>query len=512
MQLDFIDQQSGTPSHISSGFPDKMVILDCETTGGRATYHRIIEIGLLVVEGGELIETWQSFVNPETTLPPFIQKLTGIQPSMIAGAPVFSDIAQILLDKLQGRTLVAHNARFDYGFLKNEFERAGIAYNSKPLCSVKFSRNLYSQFKQHGLSAIIKRFHLSIANRHRALDDAEIIYQFFLKTTALFTAEDIDACCKKLLKHASLPALLEAREIEKLPSAAGVYYFYDSSDLLLYVGKSVNIRNRVMSHFSSDYRHPKDLQISAKITHIDFELTPTDFGAQLRESQQIKKLSPIYNRRLRKVRKLFQYCSERDSQGYQRISIQAITASSVSDSHFGLFRSPRQASLKLEQLADEFLLCHRLLGLEGMRTGDRGKPCFRSQLKKCLGACHGLESATSYNQRLNHALERYQMHAWPYPCAILVEERNSADPDLAAFHIIDRWQYIAQLDLAEDIYEHGYHLLEDRSLTMPTDHIPINADKNFDLDTYFILIRFLLNSEKMQLNNIKLWPLGTGNK
>ena len=507
MQLDFIDQQSVSPSHLSSGFPDKMVILDCETTGGKATYHRIIEIGLLIVENGELIEKWQSFINPETSLPPFIQQLTGIQPPMIAGAPVFSDIAPMLLDKLQGRTLVAHNARFDYGFLKNEFERAGIAYNSKPLCSVKFSRNLYPQFKHHGLSAIIKRFNLSIANRHRALDDAEMIYQFFLKTSALFAAEDIEAFCKKLLKHASIPALLDADEIKKLPSAPGVYYFYDSKGLLLYIGKSVNIRNRVMSHFSSDYRHPKDLQMSAKIAHINFELTPTDFGAQLRESRQIKELSPIYNRRLRKVRKLFQYRSEKDSQGYHRLSIQSLSASSVSDSHFGLFRSPRQASLKLEQLADEFLLCHRLLGLEGMRTADRGKPCFRSQLNKCLGACHGQESAVSYNQRLNNAIERYQMHAWPYPSAILIEERNSANPDLTAFHIIDRWQYIVKLDLAEDIYDHGYYLLEDNNLTTPTDQTPINADKNFDLDAYFILIRFLLNPEKMRLNYIKLWPL-----
>jgi len=247
-----------------------MVLLDCETTGGKAPYHRIIEIGLLVVEEGRLVEKWQTFVDPRVPLPPFIQRLTGISPGMVAGAPEFSDIAEELLSKLEGRTLVAHNARFDYSFLKNEFERAGISYNAKPLCSVKFSRNLYPQFKRHGLSQIIERFGLSIENRHRALDDAEMIYKFFQKSSALFSEDEIAATCKTLLKRPSLPTLLNAKEVEKLPTSAGVYYFYDAKGALLYIGKSVHIRNRVLSHFSSDHKNPKDLQMSTKIAHIDF--------------------------------------------------------------------------------------------------------------------------------------------------------------------------------------------------------------------------------------------------
>ena len=327
---------------------------------------------------------------------------------------------------------------------------------------------------------------------------------FFLKSSALYSEGDIDACCQKLLKHATLPSLLDAGEIKKLPSSPGVYYFYDNKGLLLYIGKSVNIRNRVMSHFSSDYRNPKDLKMSTKIAHIDFDLTPTDFGAQLRESQQIKQLSPIYNRQLRKTRKLYQYRTEEDSRGYRWLSIQSVTSSAPSETNFGLFRSPRQASLKLQQLADEFSLCHRLLGLEGTRSGDKGKPCFRAQLNKCLGACYGQESVANYNQRLDRAIERYQMHAWPYRSAILLEERNA---DTAAYHIVDQWQYIAKLDLAEDIYDYGYQVIENNNLANSIENRPVTADENFDLDTYFILVRFLLNPEKLQLNNIKLWHL-----
>ncbi len=132
MQLNFLDQP--TPVMLSSGFPESMVLLDCETTGGKATYHRIIEIGLLVIEKGELIEKWQTFIDPKVPLPTFIKTLTGINSAMISGAPEFCDIAEELLSKLKGRTLVAHNARFDYSFLKNEFERSGISYTAKPLC------------------------------------------------------------------------------------------------------------------------------------------------------------------------------------------------------------------------------------------------------------------------------------------------------------------------------------------------------------------------------------------
>ena len=513
MQLNLLDRP--TSAKLSSGFPDAMVLLDCETTGGKAIYHRIIEIGLIVIEGGELIETWQTFIDPKVTLPPFIQRLTGITPGMIKGAPVFLDIAEELLSKLNGRTLVAHNARFDYSFLKNEFERAGFTYNAKPLCSVKFSRNLYPQFKRHGLSQIINRFDLAVENRHRALDDAKMIYQFFQKSSALFPDDEIAATCALLQKRPSLPTLLDAKEIEKLPNSAGVYYFYDEKSTLLYVGKSVNIRNRVMSHFSSDYKNSKDLRMSTKIAHVDFEKTPSDFGAQIRESNQIKALSPLYNRRLRKVRKLFQYRSIEDENGYLRLNVEVIeTEDTRIEQQFGLFRSTRQASKQLEKLAGQYFLCHKLLGLEGDRNSR--DPCFRVQLKKCFGACNGLESAANYNERMIAALKNYQIKLWPYSGPVLIEESDPQCPDQGAFHIIDRWRYIAKLSILEDIYDLGYQLIgetnsstslknnESNTTTSPRYD---NTDDRFDLDIYFILARFMVDQGQMKLNSLKIWPL-----
>ena len=504
-QLNWLDQQA---QKLSRGFPAKMVLLDCETTGGNPKRNRIIELGLLVIEDGQLIERWQSFIDPETNLPPFIQKITGITPAMLIGAPVFSDIAPRLLEFLDGRTLVAHNARFDYGFLKNEFSRMGINFSTKPLCSVKFSRVLYPQFNRHGLSHIIKRFNLHIENRHCALDDAEMIYQFFLKSSALFSDEEIAATCKQQQKRPTLPMNLPSSDIDKLPSSAGVYYFYDSQGVLLYVGKSVQIRNRVMSHFNQDHNNPKDLHMSAKIAHVDFHKTPSDFGAQLLESQQIKELSPLYNRRLRRMKKMYQLRSYEDSKGYQRLDVASVDVTEgIGEDNIGLFRSPRQATKKIEALADEFFLCHKLLGLEPTPNKKDAKPCFRVQLNKCQGACVGAEDPALYNQRLTSALRDYQLQVWPYPGPILVEEKNSEE-EHSTLHLIDNWRYIAKLDDISQLYDHGLAPAQKWDSTKSHTEAQTTVDTvNFDLDIYFILVRFLTNTERMAVNNLKVWPL-----
>ena len=503
MQLNWLEQSDTDPHPLSEGFPDKMVILDLETTGGRAKYHRIIEIGLLVIENGCLIETWQSFINPETIVPNFIQKLTGIKPNMLNNAPKFGDIADILHEKLKDRTLVAHNARFDYSFLKSEFNRIGIHYTTKPLCSVKLSRNLYPQFRRHGLSEIIKRFELTIENRHRALDDAQMVYGFFIKTSAIYSPEEIEACCKQLLKRTTLPPLLDPEEINNIPNTAGVYYFYAQNGELLYVGKSVNLRNRVLSHFSADYSNSKEFQMCQKTAHVNFETTPSDFGAQIRESHQIKALSPLYNRRLRKTRKLYQYKTAIDDNGYMRLATEAVSSSAPSEQQFGLFRSPRQASIQLEKLADQYFLCHQLIGLEN--KPKQNKPCFRSQLKKCLGACYGAEPAQHYNDRLTSAIERYQIQAWPYQNAIMIEER-CAEAE-TAFHIIDHWRYITKLTLPEDLFDLGYQISDSNRDSVNRANTHFQADEKFDLDIYFILVRFLINEDNKKVSNLKIWLL-----
>lgn len=498
---------------ISSGFPEKMVILDCETTGGKATFHRITEIGLLIVEYGTVVETWQTMVNPEQTIPANIQRLTGISQSMVDDAPVFADIADTLMKKLDGKTLVAHNARFDYGFLKNEFERAGKRYSGKPLCSVKLSRALYPNYKRHSLNHIIQRFKISIENRHRALDDAQVIMHFFRHITQQKNTLDIRSACQAQLKRPSLPANLDPSEVEKLPKAPGVYFFYDEKGNLLYVGKSVNVYTRVMSHFNQDYRNNKDLQMSSLIAHIDFTRTLSDFGAQLLESQKIKTLSPIKNRRLRKVSRLYQLQLKKDELGYQNIQINAID-NTLGDVHlseqFGLFRSQRQAKQRIEKLTEFFFLCDKLTGLQSSENALKRTPCFGHQLKRCLGACCQKETPEVYNERVQQALKEYRFKTWPWSSAILVEEKG-ADIAESAWHLVNEWRYMGVVDDHTSLLDHGFVVADEQIRTQLSDPQPIpDSDTlpvNFDLDNYLILIRFLLNEQLMRQNNLRVIPL-----
>lgn len=507
-QIDWLD--SNSTGQLSTGFPEKMVLLDCETTGGKSTHHRITEIGLLVVEQGQIIEKWQTLINPERLVPSGITSLTGITNEMVKSAPTFADISDTLLQKLTDRVLVAHHARFDYGFLKREFNRIGINYQSKPLCSVKFSRLMYPQYKKHGLDYIIKRFKLNIENRHRAMDDALMIYGFFLKSTQIHQDHEIHSACQQLLKEHTLPSKIRRSDVDCLPKTPGVYYFYDDKHTLLYVGKSINIKQRVLNHFSQDHKNHKDLKMSRSIASIGYDRTVSDFGAQILESHQVKALKPLYNSQLRRLRKLFRLSVEMHHRGFLYPVIKVVEvdeAQSMAKERFGLFRSPKHAKNKLSQLADHYFLCYQILGLEkGPINGE--SHCFRYQLKRCLGVCCSQESFEQHNQRLSMALSEHQQKVWPFDDAILIEERGET-PDQQQFHLINQWIYQCRIDSMNALFDAGYALKKSSATVLLKDSYQdsIFDGEGFDLDIYFILVRFLLNTERMRINGLHIHAL-----
>ena len=173
-----------------------MIFLDLETTGMAAAQERITEIGLLEVSGGECVGSWSQLVNPQRDIPPFIQSLTGISDAMVEHAPTFAELAPGLFERLSGKLLIAHNARFDYGFLKHEFERVGLAYAPRVLCTVKLSRKLFPEQRRHNLDSLIERHGLSCSSRHRALGDAQVLWQFLQKVQAEIDAERVEAAMR----------------------------------------------------------------------------------------------------------------------------------------------------------------------------------------------------------------------------------------------------------------------------------------------------------------------------
>jgi DNA polymerase III subunit epsilon len=302
-----------------------LVFIDVETTGGSYVNDRIIEIGIIRVENQKKVATYSSLINPQTHLSPDITRLTGILPQDLESAPTFNQIKQDVLEIMSGAIVVAHNSSFDYGFVRSEFKRHNIAYTSKHLCTVKLSRQLFPQEVHHNLDAVINRCGLICHHRHRALGDAEAIWHFWQHVHRHHDQDNLQKAIALLLKSPTLPSTISKKTINDIPEAPGVYLFYNQDQAPLYIGKSVNLKERIMSHFSAATTSPKERTIVDSLHSIDTIPTAGDLHAQLLESNLIKSLQPIYNRRLRHHHALIALTQSTNTNGYFQANIQPAT-------------------------------------------------------------------------------------------------------------------------------------------------------------------------------------------
>jgi DNA polymerase III subunit epsilon len=176
-------------------------IVDVETTGGGPKNNRVIEIGILRIEKGELVGKYQSLINPGMEIPEYITHLTGITNRKVKKAPIFEDIKDDVLDYFEDAVFVAHNCSFDYGFMKQEFKRVDYAFSCPRLCTVSLSRVLFPEFKHHNLSAIVERCNFVCKNRHRAYDDAKVLWDFFQYLPSKFSEAEIRTAMNRTLKR-----------------------------------------------------------------------------------------------------------------------------------------------------------------------------------------------------------------------------------------------------------------------------------------------------------------------
>ena len=397
-------------------FAPSVSFLDLETTGTAAAADRITEVGIVRVDNDGAVSEWSTLVDPECSIPPEIQALTGITNAMVAGAPTFGQIADEVAVRVADSVLVAHNARFDYGFLKHEFARLGRAFTAKVLCTVKLSRRLYPDAGRHNLDAIVARHALPACDRHRALGDARILWAFVQAIYRDRTPEEIEAATRRILRTPSLPPQLASDVLDTIPEAPGVYRFYGANPLPLYVGKSVNLRERVAAHFSSDYRNANDLRLSSEIARIEFDETAGELGALLLESRLVKTLLPAYNQRLRRRTDMVALHVAAEPAPPDYVHSDAIDPAALDDL-YGPFGSRRDAREALRGLAAEAALCWTALGLE-----KRNGPCFARQVRKCAGACVGAESSEAHHARLREVLAKHALRRWPYDGMIAARE------------------------------------------------------------------------------------------
>ena len=421
-------------------FAPSLAFVDLETTGMSAGEDRITEIGVVRVDAAAdgtapQVTEWSTLVDPGVPIPPAIVALTGIDNAMVAGAPPFSALVRDIAALLDGAVFVAHNARFDYGFLKHAFARAGHTFTTRALCTVRLSRRLFPDARGHGLDALIARHALPAGDRHRALGDARAIWSFMQVLYRDLPGDAIEAAVKRVLRIPSLPPQLPPDALDALPESPGVYLFYGDNPLPLYIGKSINLRDRVAAHFSGDWRSETDARLSQEIRRIEFEETAGELGALLREATLVKARMPAHNRALRrKAEAGVLTLTTEGTPAY--VPAMAIEPAGLAGA-FGPFGSRAAVRETLRALAAEHRLCWRRLGLERRPGG----PCFQRQLRRCAGACVGAEDPALHDARLATALAPLAIPAWP--CAGLALVREAAVfSERTDVHVMRDWCWL----------------------------------------------------------------------
>ncbi len=448
---------------------ERMAIIDVETTGTNPVRDRIIEIGILRIENGKLVDSFESLINPQVRIPPEITMLTGIHARELENAPTFYSLKDTIRDFFKDAVFVAHNARFDYSFIKSEFGRQEESFTSRQLCTAKLSRMLFTRYRRHNLDSIIERFGFTCASRHRAMGDAQVLWDFLQMIHTSVAPEKIEKAMKLVTKTAALPGAISRAMIDVLPESPGVYTFYNVEGAPLYIGKSINLKERVLSHFSDATTNAKEAKVFHSIGSLEVEKTDGELSALLLESHLIKKRKPIYNRQLREMQRLVIAVKDQDKKGFFIVHLKEVSTIHPDEipSIVAVFRSLRQAKKHLSDLAAEHVLCKKLLTLE--KTSNT---CFGYQLGTCHGACMGKELSARYNHRFVEAFGKTKLKQWPFAGSVAVYEGKTA-------HIISHWCYMGSVS---------------------EDSESVSREYQFDYDTYKILSRYLLkNAPKLRV-------------
>jgi len=419
-------------------FAPYTVFLDLETTGLSPREDGITEIGVVMLRAGEAPREWSTLVKPALPIPPEIAQLTGITNEMVRDAPGFAEVAQTLADLLEGAVLVAHNARFDYAFLKQAYAREGLAFFVPTLCTARLARELEPGLEHAGLDALIEHYRLGAGERHRALGDARLTHALALAMAARHDADDLQAAVKRVLKRPSLPKHLPVDTLANIPEGPGVYLFYGLNQYPLYIGKAKSLRERVGSHFSGDWMSERGARLSEELRRIEWVETAGELSALLMEAELVRTRLPAHNVKLRRRTEPMAIRLNEET-----LSIEYCSAANLGGAElaglYGPYSSRASARATLAALADELRLCLKTLGLERRRKSEPADaPCFAWQVKRCLGACRGEESRAEHWQRLREALQPYLMPAWPHAGPVELIERDPASGREARI-VVDRW-------------------------------------------------------------------------
>ena len=409
-----------------------LVFVDIETTGQTIGRSKIIELAVIRVENNKIIDEFSSLVDPETHIDSFITSLTGITNSDVKNSQVFPLVFRQCAHLFKDAIFVAHNVSFDYNFIKNELASVGYNFSLPRLCTVKLARRLYPEYKSHSLQSLINRHDIKTTSRHRAQDDVRATYAWWQIAHTENDETVIFSHIQQQLKKQISLTQIDPSAIATLPKTTGVYIFYDKNKNPLYVGKSINIQDRVVSHLNSAHLNKTDFKLAQTATDIKGIPTAGELTALLLESKIVKELQPLLNQKLREKKR--QYVAYETCQNnYKTVNLVLEKSLDFTNNKIlGIYGSKKAYSDHVHELAIQHKLCKYLLGV------DKQSPCFARQLNQCKGACENLENPIIYNLRFDIAFTQSVIKPWPFSGSKIIQEYNQ-EFDLSSTLTIDNW-------------------------------------------------------------------------
>lgn len=299
----------------------RFAITDIETTGGQPAGNAITEIAVVVTDGFRELDRFHTLLQPDQSVPHYIEQLTGITDAMLADAPRFEDIAEKLFGMYEGAVFVAHNVGFDYAFVKAAFEAVGLRFNVQRLCTVRIARKVYPGLPGYSLSKLCSHFGIQNTQAHRALSDTLATVEVFRKCMVDDRSVFIETMLKRSATEQWLPPALPSETFDRLPEAPGVYYFEDMRGEYLYIGMSGNVKKRVRQHFGGKMQSARRQSFLKEIVNIEVTLTGSEAIAALIEDAEIRKYRPKFNKAQKTTVKSHVVTCYEDRSGYTRFTV-----------------------------------------------------------------------------------------------------------------------------------------------------------------------------------------------
>jgi DNA polymerase-3 subunit epsilon len=370
-------------------------IVDVETTGNKMSNNRMTEICIVRMKGCEFIEKYTTLIDPESWIPEFITGLTGIDNAMVAAAPVFANVAGDIDRMTKDSIFVAHNVNFDYNIIRNEFKRLGQDFKRKKLCTVRLSRKLIPGLNSYSLGNLCHSLGIPLINRHRAQGDTDATVTLFQQLLKIDSdGEVFFKFLKGSNKEGTFPPHLDPSQFHDLPESAGVYLFKNKAQKVIYVGKAINLKKRVLSHFYS--KTSKSYLMCQEIVFIEHIVTGNELVALLQEADLIKQYYPKFNSAQKKPRAAYQILHYKNQLGIIQFAVGLIKSYDYSVvTHYHRAHAVEQ----LEQLCEDFHLCPKYCSFT-----TTANCTAHYKIKNCKGVCRKEELVSLYNIRAQQAI------------------------------------------------------------------------------------------------------------